>query len=223
MSSLRVTLPARLDLYVKGRAELYLLGAPDLTSASQGALHATVTSKIRAGYHTAIYRAILATQGDETNVVLKFYLEENSIADLKREAAVYTGQLRDLQGVVIPRYYGLYVGGNEGECGFACIVLEDCGECLKDLFEKHSIEERIEILNQLAEVHKKEFVPHGFEEENVVGEPGAYRLIGLRDAHQTDHKCGFDGQWHVGGMIPYNKHTCNWLLYRGKAMRIYDK
>ncbi|KAH8111258.1 hypothetical protein DFH11DRAFT_1546658 [Phellopilus nigrolimitatus] len=78
--------------------------------------------------------------------------------------------LKDLQGIVIPRYHGLYFGGgDESQTEFACIVLEVCVDPLPDEFAEHrSQDEKIEILQQLLEVHSKgEFVPTAFEAENV--------------------------------------------------------
>ncbi|KAH8104908.1 hypothetical protein DFH11DRAFT_1550722 [Phellopilus nigrolimitatus] len=220
MSSLRVTLPTSLDLYIKGRTEQYLLGVPGLTSVSKRTIHAVVTSQIVEDQRSSIYRATIPTHG---NVVLKFHLEEyRSMDDLREEASLYTGQLKDLQGTVIPRYHGLYVGGDESQEQFVCIVLEDCGDPPRDVFHRHySQDERIEILKQLFELHKKGYIPKTFEEENVVGEPGAYRLVGLRVPFKTDHKCEFDGQWYADERIPVDKFSCNWLFQDGLTMRVW--
>ena len=90
----------------------------------------TLTSLIAKSNRTAVYEATF----DGKNVVMKFGFDQKRRDALKREAKVYRGKLRDLQGTVIPIFYGYYFGRMKKkvydypERDMACIVLENCGE-----------------------------------------------------------------------------------------------
>ena len=81
---------------------------------------------------TVVYKATF----DGKNVVMKFGFDQKRRDALKREAKVYRGKLRDLQGTVIPIFYGYYFGRMKEkvydypERDMACIVLENCGNRL---------------------------------------------------------------------------------------------
>lgn len=64
----------------------------------------------------------------EIGVVCKY--REDDISSLGHEADVYRGDLRELQGVAVPRFYGLFEGsygvGAGKETRIACIILEYC-------------------------------------------------------------------------------------------------
>ena len=90
----------------------------------------TLTRLIAKSNRTAVYEATF----DGKNVVMKFGFDQKRRDALKREAKVYRGKLRDLQGTVIPIFYGYYFGRMKKkvydypERDMACIVLENCGE-----------------------------------------------------------------------------------------------
>ena len=90
----------------------------------------TLTRLIAKSNRTAVYEATF----DGKNVVMKFGFDQKRRDALKREAKVYRGKLRDLQGTVIPIFYGYYFGRMKKkvydypERDMACIVLEKCGE-----------------------------------------------------------------------------------------------
>ena len=79
---------------------------------------------------TVVYEATF----DRKDVVMKFGFDQERRDALKREAQIYRGKLRDLQGTVIPIFYGYYFGRMKKkvydypERDMACIVLENCGE-----------------------------------------------------------------------------------------------
>ncbi|KAI0309747.1 hypothetical protein OF83DRAFT_1179265 [Amylostereum chailletii] len=70
----------------------------------------------------------------QPNVAIKFALNEDGLQELFREHRFYTQKLVSLQGLHIPRYYGMYANPHEGEEGqpLACMLLEYCGSCLSD-------------------------------------------------------------------------------------------
>ena len=90
----------------------------------------TLTRLIAETDQTVVYEATF----DGKDVVMKFGFDQERRDALKREAKVYRGKLRDLQGTVIPIFYGYYFGRMKKkvydypERDMACIVLENCGE-----------------------------------------------------------------------------------------------
>ena len=102
---------------------------------------------------TVVYKATF----DGKNVVMKFGFDQERRDALKREAKLYRGKLRDLQGTVIPIFYGYYFGRmrekvyDYPERDMACIVLENCGNRLPS-FDCLSYDQRYDnilILNAL--------------------------------------------------------------------------
>lgn len=66
-----------------------------------------------------------ARLGPATAVHLKWATDEARRKELHHEALLYTRQLRELQGVCVPRFFGYYEGLVHGEV-FAVSVFEDC-------------------------------------------------------------------------------------------------
>ena len=102
---------------------------------------------------TVVYEATF----DGKDVVMKFGFDQERRDALKREAQIYRGKLRDLQGTVIPIFYGYYFGRMREkvyeyqERDMACIVLENCGNRLPS-FDCLSYDQRYDnilILNAL--------------------------------------------------------------------------
>ena len=92
----------------------------------------TLTRLIAETHRTAVYEAAF----DGKDVVMKFGFDQERRDALKREAKLYRRKLRDLQGTVIPIFYGYYFGRMREkvyeyqERDMACIVLENCGNRL---------------------------------------------------------------------------------------------
>lgn len=60
--------------------------------------------------------------------VLKLrYDSEDRIPTLRREASWYRNELKHLQGIAVPRFYGQFEGNDTDGEQVCCIVLEDCG------------------------------------------------------------------------------------------------
>ena len=113
----------------------------------------TLTRLIAKSNRTAVYEATF----DGKDVVMKFGFDQERRDALKREAQIYRGKLRDLQGTVIPIFYGYYFGRMREkvyeyqERDMACIVLENCGNRLPS-FDCLSYDQRYDnilILNAL--------------------------------------------------------------------------
>ncbi|GBE89710.1 hypothetical protein SCP_1700340 [Sparassis crispa] len=94
---------------------------------------------------------------------------------------------KDLQGIAIPRYVGLFQGEMEdGRC--ACLVREYCGERLRKPLCGTKWDFRGEVVNLLRQIHDKG-VEHGnFSEENIVIDvEGRPFLIDFSEAEK--HEC----------------------------------
>lgn len=69
---------------------------------------------------------------------------------LKHEAEVYTSNLAPLQGIVVPRSVGLFLGEPKGFGELvACLVLEYCGDSLDDWLGNYSMDFRYVLLFSL--------------------------------------------------------------------------
>lgn len=52
-------------------------------------------------------------------------LNQQAIDNLKKESEFYKAELRELQGIVVPRFFGFYTGYDRVA---TCMILEHCGE-----------------------------------------------------------------------------------------------
>lgn len=101
----------------------------------------------------AVFRTTLTPQGEPDEkashtIVVKFAFGHDATEVLKTEARRYTCELKPLQGVVVPEFYGAYylLAGDEktGEYDdiVSCILLEDCGDCSRTEFYDRPLAER---------------------------------------------------------------------------------
>ncbi|PBL04278.1 hypothetical protein ARMGADRAFT_905691, partial [Armillaria gallica] len=73
-----------------------------------------------------IFRASMHPSGGQpTMVIIKMSHTEEEFSRLQQEAKVYDKNLRNLQGTVVPKCYGLFATNNRGT-KTGCLVLEYC-------------------------------------------------------------------------------------------------
>ena len=84
--------------------------------------------------HSRVYKGHMSVgQHQGLDVVCKLARKtDKSHKRFQREADVYMTKLRDMQGLFIPRFYGLYIGDISGEPTI-CIILEDCGTSISNM------------------------------------------------------------------------------------------
>ncbi|KAH8111277.1 hypothetical protein DFH11DRAFT_1745748 [Phellopilus nigrolimitatus] len=170
-----------------------------------GGMEIIVNEMIFTHAHSTVYRASISGPG---NIVLKLCFEEEHLDDLKKEAENYQTVLQGLRGSVVPEFYGFYMGQDADNRPIGCIVLEDCGESVEDMFCTLEIKDKMGILDKLGKMHMQNLHPVDFAERNVVHRDGQYRLI---DFHGLkDHRCEFDGNWHEQDSRPI-KFPCRVL------------
>lgn len=92
--------------------------------------------KIYTGNHTTVFRGQLAAEDgsmDPVDAIIKIDMFDPHPEGLINEAKFYTKKLNDLQGLVIPLYYGIYQA-IFGSDNVTCLVLQYCGKPVKELF-----------------------------------------------------------------------------------------
>lgn len=87
--------------------------------------------------HTTVFRGELTVAGymKPMDVVIKIDIFDPHSESLINEAKLYTTKLHDLQGIVVPLYYGIY-HAKFGSNDVTCLVLQYCGRPVKNLFTK---------------------------------------------------------------------------------------
>ncbi|TFK83702.1 hypothetical protein K466DRAFT_665650 [Polyporus arcularius HHB13444] len=132
----------------------------------------------------------LSVSGTKGKVVCKVAHDELMLHELKEEANLYAGLLAPLQGTVVPKCYGYFVGhSRDGVIGV--LVTEDCGSppwselkgCPKDF--------KLAALEALVHLHRVG-VKHGdFMRRNIVtrGKHDVKSLRLLNFQHAREHKC----------------------------------
>ncbi|KAK1234855.1 hypothetical protein PQX77_001949 [Marasmius sp. AFHP31] len=111
--------PAQLEL-IYSPGNVYNLRSLDSKEPPQ---HARVIRKLGG----KVYQARIGFKGQETNrtVALKIARGQDEVRMLYHESQVYQGELRSLQGTVVPEYYGSFMTRIDGT-EVAVMVLELC-------------------------------------------------------------------------------------------------
>ncbi|KAH9922679.1 hypothetical protein B0H21DRAFT_765855 [Amylocystis lapponica] len=141
--------------------------------------------------HKAVFRATLHRGNKRVaDVVCKFTYGKRTLERLRHEAAIYRDQLKDLQGKIVPKLYGLYEGEMDDEELSGCLITQYCGKHPNSMpFCGTSWQSKSSVLLALLKIHKAG-VQHGdFFEDNVVYTPkGHPRIVdfGGAEAHTCD-------------------------------------
>ncbi|KAJ3537305.1 hypothetical protein NM688_g6712 [Phlebia brevispora] len=172
-------------------------GACDSDEASQPPLRFTQSDLVHEGT-SKVYKGTLVNGGDTPlRVVCKLIQEspKSNPAWLDHEAAVYENKLADLQGICVPRFYGLFTG-TIADKPASCIILEDCGVALQGYFSAYPQEVSIKSFQLLMAVHKRgvehrDFWPRNIVVDNVE-QPTRYNLIDFEGSYPR-HQCLVEG------------------------------
>ena len=120
--------PSR-DDYLFKRIPVY--GEVD-ASFKDGELYLRVEKVIHETSHSTVFLSKI----NDFSVVVKCCDEGKFFDDFRKEANVYQRYLRDLQGFVVPRFFGYYEELDEEYGPFSCLILEYCGTTVHDIFER---------------------------------------------------------------------------------------
>ncbi|RDX41264.1 hypothetical protein OH76DRAFT_1393416 [Lentinus brumalis] len=125
----------------------------------------------------------------ECDVVCKVAHSKLRLNELKEEARLYEGALAPLQGTVVPKYYGCFIGNSpDGVVGV--LVTEDCGDPLSRELKSYSKRFRQTALEALMD---RAGVAHGnFTRRNIVSwddDLEWLRLVNFQSAREHDCPC----------------------------------
>ncbi|KAH9923006.1 hypothetical protein B0H21DRAFT_701332 [Amylocystis lapponica] len=136
-----------------------------------------------------VFRATLHRDNNHVAyVVCKLTYGKRNLKRLRHEAAIYRDQLRDLQGKVVPRFYGLYEGEMENKELTDCLITQYCGEHAEVPFCGLSWDSKASVITALLKVHKAG-VQHGHSHEgNIVFTPKGYPRI-IDFSYAGAHTC----------------------------------
>ncbi|KII85390.1 hypothetical protein PLICRDRAFT_700923 [Plicaturopsis crispa FD-325 SS-3] len=180
---------------------------------------AIVRSTISSNNHSSVYRASIGSQiyVIKLSAHNKPWLRVNdpSLPDLETEANNYRTKLYDLQGTIVPVFYGLFKGENRLNHKIGCMVLEDCGDSVDRNFYELDRSDRTIILKLLGTLHIYGLDAPDFAERNVVSRDGKFRLVDFHDL--VPHECEYTGNLYEH--MPYgvvqlgcqviNCHACD--------------
>ncbi|KDR80117.1 hypothetical protein GALMADRAFT_62327 [Galerina marginata CBS 339.88] len=131
----------------------------------------------------------------EEKIVCKLAHGHGNVKSLEREAEFYRNDLKDLQGKVVPQYFGFYKQ-DLGET-IACLLLEYIDDDDKDITNGPLWYRRVMLA--MAEVHKAGIIHGGlldFKKEHIIRMGKSPRIVDFSRA--TRHKCE--------GTLPANEH-----------------
>lgn len=159
----------------------------------------TITERLSPYYsemrRNEVYKARLYTQdtrdsSEHVEVVCKVARKEKYVLRLHVEAELYTTSLLNLQGRVVPRFYGLFEGTMGDDEGSVCVmILQYCGPSLSTPFgcfgipfryvrlsrisftlgnAQSDLSHRKKIFEVMAEIHKAGVVHGDFRERNFL-------------------------------------------------------
>ncbi|KAH9940238.1 hypothetical protein B0H21DRAFT_755126 [Amylocystis lapponica] len=144
---------------------------------------------IHKGNNTAFRATLFRDDGRPvSDVVCKFAHGKRSFKRLRREAVMYCEQLKELQGRVVPKFYGFYQGETVKTKLMGCIITRFCGEISEVPFFGLSWDSKIALISALLTLHDAG-VEHGdLRECNVVFSPKGRPYI-IDFDHAKSHVC----------------------------------
>ncbi|GJE91876.1 hypothetical protein PsYK624_080270 [Phanerochaete sordida] len=165
--------------------------------------HSFVATHYFPSYQSEVFRGeVKADEGNEyvQEVVCKY--REKDIFGLEREANHYQHNLRELQGIVVPRFYGLYKGTRIDEYGkertVACLILEHCQADHSVSCWERSLEIKEDIAYGMLDIHFAGLKHNNFDDDHIlVSERGEVRIIDFDQA--TAHTCSAKDDINVWG------------------------
>ncbi|KAH9940245.1 hypothetical protein B0H21DRAFT_755161 [Amylocystis lapponica] len=144
---------------------------------------------IHEGNSTAFRATLFRDDGRlVADVVCKFVHGKRNFKRLRREAVMYRGRLKDLQGKVVPKFYGVYEGETVKKKLTGCIITQFCGELSEVPFFGLSWDSKIALISAFLRLHDAG-VEHGeLREWNVVFTPQGRPYI-INFDHAKSHTC----------------------------------
>ncbi|KAA1473268.1 hypothetical protein DENSPDRAFT_839719 [Dentipellis sp. KUC8613] len=135
-----------------------------------------------------VFRAQLVSPstGLQHDVICKLAYEQRSMDCVATEARFYSGKLKHLQGVYVPRYHGHFVGRTD-KGAISCIVLDYAGEELDVLFLALPIDFKRALICAMIAIHDAGVRHFDIRNRNVLNNDGLPMIIDFGEAE--DHEC----------------------------------
>ncbi|BGP32848.1 hypothetical protein JCM10296v2_004633 [Rhodotorula toruloides] len=136
-------------------------------------------------------------------IVVKQARSTMGFGALRKEANILASLAAAGLAYIAPPFVGLFEGSCEPHR--LALVTQRCGRSLDDGFGSLTVEQRTEIYDLLADLHKHGYYHDDFAARNVVFDGSTFRLIDYECAW-TDHTCAgdklcpelMDAQWQLG-------------------------
>ncbi|KAJ7502463.1 hypothetical protein B0H11DRAFT_1633842, partial [Mycena galericulata] len=116
-----------------------------------------------------------------------------------KEAEAYQGKGRELQGDILPVFYGCFQT-RIGSTLVSCLVTEYCGEPMQNSLDEMNSRFRRELLLNVLTMHHQGMSHGDLYERNILVKNGHPVLIDLELSE--DHKCGLRLKTVLGAMRP---------------------
>ncbi|KAJ6625357.1 hypothetical protein B0H10DRAFT_2003130 [Mycena sp. CBHHK59/15] len=155
---------------------------------------------LRMSDRSSVFRAtILRKIGDPLDAVLKLDHTAKREEAFYREAAAYETCAKNLQGSVVPFFYGLF-SVEIGTKTVSCLVTQYCGSPLeRDLYHTdHAF--KVELLKTVDLLHRRGINHGDLSERNILNDNGRPVLVDLEDV--SPHTCDLHLRVVQGALAP---------------------
>ncbi|GJE91877.1 hypothetical protein PsYK624_080280 [Phanerochaete sordida] len=165
--------------------------------------HSFVASRYYYSHRSAVFRGEIRADKPDAQpeeVVCKY--REEDVFELEREANFYQNNLRELQGVVVPHFHGLYKGSrvddDDEERTVVCLILEYFPADRSVPYWKRPLETKEDVAYSMLELHFAGLNHNNFDDDHIlVSERGEVRIIDFDQA--TAHTCNAKDDINVWG------------------------
>ncbi|KAJ3543260.1 hypothetical protein NM688_g5880 [Phlebia brevispora] len=176
--------------------------------------------------NSCVYKGRLCREGFKSRrMVCKIVSRSAKAVDrLKDEAQLYVNELKILQGVHVPSFFGLFMGQVDG-CIAACLLFEDGGVPLDYDLGMYPEEFRVSVMSSLMCIHKCGVVHGDFDVSNIVVDdaknPKRHMIIDFD--HASRHQCERIGEVCVFELGPpaFDEFKCGELWWVGQELEIW--
>ncbi|KAG9226797.1 hypothetical protein CCMSSC00406_0009715 [Pleurotus cornucopiae] len=148
---------------------------------------------------TAVYRGSLklpdSLELEKVVVKTDFFAETLRQSAFQHEVDMYEFHLSSLQGLSIPYCYGLFQHKGEGDKVSSFLILEDCGDRIKDVSSLTN-SFKLKALDALYEIHCAGYTHGDLSLHNITNRDGEPFFIDLETAEP--HKCEMTERIIVG-------------------------
>ncbi|OCF75028.1 hypothetical protein I204_03876 [Kwoniella mangroviensis CBS 8886] len=111
---------------------------------------------------------------------------EEILQEALKEERCYTDPLKQLQGTVVPKYYGLYTSGKKDR--YLAIILEHAGQSLGSRYLIIPEEWQLKIYEAYKRIHLQGVLHHNLDGRHILNQDERVRLVSFSRSHIQDVK-----------------------------------